>query len=199
MTVFLSFYSLGWDELSVVIGCRDRKLYRKILDHAESELEGDFEPEDFEGGPDFEEGLDRWIQGEIGSVGGTPKAIENLGDALAFRALVDYLGRPAGTMSHSATSGKLFLERVLEGDAAKELKPPFPIAYLLSRPILSYESASDLTWGGLNHAELESIAPGLAADPPSSPDLLVDEFLPELWNCLGSAVDLGNDLVTIYG
>jgi hypothetical protein len=197
MSGSLEFFSVSWKEFSVAIGSRHRGLYRKILKKAEPLFEEVYEAEDFDGGPDFEEGLDRWIQDEVRASKGGVLQVEQLGDGLGFLALVHYFGKPVGSLNHSSEAGDRF-RKFLQGPAQSALDPSIPLAQLLDRPILGVTSALDFSWGGLEAVELARLAPKLAQDAPDFPDEDDSEWILGLWNALGSASDLGKDLVTIY-
>jgi hypothetical protein len=201
MSLDLKFYSASWDELAAAIGSRQKKLFRAILIKVEPEFVEQFDPDDFEDGPDLEQGILRWIDGAIvKDEKGATCEIENLGDALAFTGLVRYYGRFIGNLTHSMDSGDHFREKFLEGVAQQSLRAPYPIEYLISRPVLRYSSTDFPFWGGLSAAELSFIAPRVAMEPPTwEEDPEIDEWLLGLWNNLSAAVDFGRDLVTIYG
>jgi hypothetical protein len=198
MTVTLTFFSASWKELSGAVGSRHRGLFRKVLEKAEPLFEEVYGPDSFGKGPDFEEGLDRWIQGEVAPADGAPVTVVNLGDALGFVGLIHYFGQPLGTLDHTSSSGRQF-RSFLEGKATDLLRPPFPLLRLLDRPIAGVSAGPHLAWGGLTAAELASLAPTLAGDAPTIPqDPDADVWIQGLWNALGSASGLGKDLITIY-
>jgi hypothetical protein len=197
MSGSVEFFSVSWKELSVAIGSRHRGLYRKILKKAEPLFEEVYETEDFEDGPDVEEGIDRWIQDEVRAGEGGALQVEQLGDGLGFLSLIHYFGKQVGSLTHTAEGGDRFRD-FLQGKAQPLLDPSLPLAYLLDRPILGVSSALDFSWGGLDAAELAQLAPTLAGDAPDFPDEDESEWILGLWNALGSAAELGKDLVTIY-
>src|SRR5579863_2281998 len=169
MSGCLEFFSVSWKELSGAIGSRHRGLYRKVLKKTESLFEEVYEADDFEGGPDFEEGLDRWIQNEVKTSEGGVLPIENLGGGLGFLALVRYFGKQVGTMTHTGGGGDKF-RAFLQNQAQEALGRSIPIGHLIDRPILDVSSALDFSWGGLEAKELALLASKLAGDAPEFTD-----------------------------
>jgi len=198
MSGILEFYSVSWGEIRASIGSRNRKLYRAILKQFEPEFESLYDPSSFGSGPDFSEGLERWIEGELGGGGGPP--VEPApGDALGLVLLIKHHGQCIGSLQHSEAAGTKFEERFVRDAAVKALQPLFPLELLLSRPLFGVEQEDLPLWGGLTREELASIAPKLSQDAPTDEsDLDIDAWMSDLWNCLGSAVDLGTDLITLY-
>jgi len=184
MSGSLEYFSVSWKELSAAIGSRQKELSRKVLQKTMPLFED----------PDkVAEGLDRWIQNQVQGNG----QVRKLGDGLGFLALVHYFGRPVGSLTHSNLGGKGF-RGFLRKQAQAALGRAIPLSHLLNRPILGIASTLDFSWGGLEAAELASLGPKLAEDAPDSPDEDHSAWLLDLWNALGSACDLGKDLVTIY-
>jgi hypothetical protein len=199
LSVSLEFYGVSWAKIAAAIGSRDRRLFSTILKKTEPYFEEVFDDEDFEGGPDFELGLERWVEGEIEPAGdGEPALILNLGDALGFVALTRFYGQFVGTVTHSISSGTLFREQFLLGAAQRHLKPPYSLERLLSRPILGYESDAFPFWGGLSKAELSVLAASVSGDAPGDEDPDVDVWLADLWVGLKGGLDVGDDLLTLY-
>jgi hypothetical protein len=199
VSLSLEFYTVSWAQVQTAIGCRRRRLFSEIRDQTDAYFEEWFEPEDFEGGPDIEAGLERWIEGEVAMGETLPHRVEHLGDALGFVALTRFYGRQIGSLNHTITSGDLFRESFLLGAAQQLLNPPFSLEELISRPILRYESEDFPFWGGLSNTELSALRSKLQEDAPTweaDPD--IDTWLLELWNALGAAVEEGQDLITIY-
>jgi hypothetical protein len=196
----LEFYAVAWSDVSAAIGSRNRRLFAKVLKATEPYFEEVFGPEDFEDGPDFELGLERWIDGEVEAPGTDETVgITNLGDALGFVALTRFYGQLVGSLNHSSSAGDLFRNEFLLGVAEKLLRPPGSLELLLSRPIVGYESEDYPFWGGLGRSELRLLDPKLGPDAPmweASPD--IDEWLVGLWNGLKASLEAEKDLITIY-
>ncbi|HZE96194.1 MAG TPA: hypothetical protein VE981_04135 [Planctomycetota bacterium] len=197
MSSSLRFFSVSWKELSGAIGSHHQGLYRKLLKIAEPIFEEVYEASSFRGGPDLAEGIDRWIQGEVVEEGQTGVRVQSLGDALGFLSLIQYFGKEVGSLEHTSSSFDQF-ERFLLGPATTALRPPVPLTQLRSRPILGVESGQDALWGGLSREELSALASPLSGDPPQPPDQDDALWMVPLWDSLGSALDLGKDLITIY-
>ena len=200
MSVNLEFYAVAWRDVADAIGSRDRRLFSKILKKSEPNFDEVFEAEDFDGGPDFERGLERWIDGVVGT-GTTKRTVKvlNLGDTLGFLALVQFYGRMVGTLNHTITAGEMFRDEFLLTAAQNALRPSYSFELILSRPILGYERDDYPYWGGLTRAELHMLKARLERDAPvweADPD--VDGWLQEFWDGLGSTVLDGKDLITIY-
>lgn len=196
MSVNLEIYSISWSALGAVIGSRNRRLARKVIEKFEEQFADVFPDSFFGKGPTFDEGVYRWIQGDLGAAGAGRK-VDQLGDALGFVALVGHLGKLTGSLSSAGTGEKLtkFLEL-----AVKALASPWHAEHLLARPILGFECIHSPTWGGLSASELAAAAPKLAGDPPGDPkDDDNDAWFVDLWNALGGASDAGEDVITIYG
>jgi hypothetical protein len=187
MSGSLEFFSVSWKEISAAIGSRQKELSRKVLQKTKPLFDEISDPDE------VAEGLDRWIQDEVKGV----VKVRKLEDGLSFLALVHYFGRPIGSLTHSALGGKGF-RAFLKKQAQKALGSAIPLSHLLDRPILGIASALDFSWGGLEAAELASLGPKLAEDAPDSPDEDHSAWMLDLWNALGSASDLGKDLVTVY-
>jgi hypothetical protein len=200
MSLTLTLYATSWDDLAVAIGCQDRKLFRTVLNEMDPVFTEDYDEEDFDEGPDFEVGLERWIMGEVEVEQQKPPfQIVHLGEALAFVGLVRHFGRLAGSLTHSSAAGTLFRDKFLAEIAPQFLKAPYPLAHLLSRPVLDYESTDFPFWGGLRAPELAAIAPRLAQDAPIWPENPeIDTWFNELWCVLGSCIDLGREVISIY-
>lgn len=200
MSLNLTFYSISWKDIESLIGSKNQKLFSDVLKEIEPEYTEIFGPNSYGGGPDFEQGLERWFNGSVvGQHDLSVSDVTNFGDKLSFMGMVQYFGKYIGTMSTTSGSAIVFEEFFL-GDAAQQLlQLPFPLEYLISRPILGYESGDMPLWGGLSSIELAAIAPRLEDDAPSWPaDPDIDEWILDLWDNLGSGVDLGKDLVTFY-
>lgn len=198
MTATLTFFSCSWGEISGAIGSRHRGLFRKILEKTEPIFEEIYPPEAFGKGPDIEEGLDRWIQGDVAPANGTPVLVKNLGDALGFLSLVQYFGQMMGSMEHTSSSGRQF-RSFLDGKATEALRPPFSLTHLLSRSVMGIGSGLDIGWGGLKANELAELAASVSGPAPTVPeDPDADQWMTGLWNALGSGVTLGKDLITLY-
>jgi hypothetical protein len=201
VSINLEFYAVAWSDIAGAIGSRDRRLFSKILKKTEPAFEEVFELEDFDGGPDFERGLERWIDGELGKGAAANRSLKvtNLGDALGFVALIYFYGRMVGSLNHTITAGEVFRDEFLLGAAQHALQPPYSLEFVLSRPILGYESDDYPYWGGLSRPELQAMKTALARDAPESennPD--VDGWLVELWDAMGSTLLEGKDLITSY-
>jgi hypothetical protein len=195
VSVQLDFYSVSWKELADLIGSRNRRLARKIIQTFEEEYDEVLPDDLFGNGPTFDEGVYRWIQGDLGPPGAGAE-VTQLGDALAFLALIKHAGKLAGSLSSAGTGEKLvrFLEL-----AVQALGVPWPAEHLLARPILGFHRIHVPTWGGLSREELDAVAPKLAGDPPEDPkDVDNEGWYVDLWNALGGTSDLGKDLVTVY-
>jgi hypothetical protein len=201
MSMTLAFFAASWDEIGAAVGSRDRKLFRSVLKELEEDLAEEYDADDFDDGPDFEVGLERWIAGAVEAKEEEEDTLQvmHLGEALAFVGLVKHFGRRAGGLVHSAEGGSLFRDTFLAEVAAKGLLARWPMEFLLSRPVGGYASADFPFWGGLRAPELAEVAGRLRADPPTCPDdPAVDEWLRDLWDALGSVLDLGTDLVSVY-
>lgn len=193
------FYSIAWNDLRTAIGGRDKRLFRAVLKTVEDEFEEIFEPEDFEDGVDYEQGIEHWIEGTIAKQAREPHRIDNLGEALGFVAFVKHFGVMVGTLNHSSAGVELYHDRFFERAVPRLLRATFPMEYLISRPIVGYQSADFPLWGGLSENELEALAMRLGEDPPIYvEDPEVDVWVPELWSALGSALDGKKDLITVY-
>jgi len=200
MSASLEFYAATWADVSTAIGSRNLRILKSALEIAEPDFNELFEQQDFEGGPNLEAGLERWINGAIPlGQSQVPFRVDQLGDALGFVALVKYFGKLIGTINHSATAGVLFRQRFLINVAQDLLAPPFPLEFLLTRPVIGYQSLQYPYWGGLTSSELEMLSPKLKQDAPMYPeDVVIDEWIRDLWYSLGSAADLGKDLISVY-
>jgi hypothetical protein len=200
MSLTLELYSASWDDIGTAVACRNRKLFRTILKEIEADLSEDYDAEDFDDGPDFEEGLERWIMGEVQVEQKTPPfQVVHLGEALAFVGLIKHFGRRVGTLAHSSAAGFLFRDKFLGEAAPKFLVPPFSLTHLLSRQVLGYENADLPFWGGLRAPELSALAPRLEAEAPTwSDNSVIDEWLKDLWAALGSSLDSGKELISVY-
>jgi hypothetical protein len=196
----LEFYAVAWADIAEAVGSSDRRLFGRILKKTEPYFDEIFEPEDFDDGPDFELGLERWIEGELeNGAGNSPFSVVNLGDALGFLGLVRFYGRLVGTLNHSMTGGDLFRDEFLLGVAQDVIHPPYSFELLVSRPILGYERDDFPYWGGLGRMELNALKAVLGQDAPTwenNPD--IDSWLAEFWSALASTVGEGKDLITIY-
>jgi len=199
MSAVLEFYLASWADLAAAIGSGDRRLFSAALKKSEPDVEELYDADDYEGGPDFEEGLERWVEGRVPATPGAVARVSSLGDALGFVALIRHFGRPLGTMQHSSEAGDPFRDEFLAKVAQRELAAPVPLLGLTSRPILGYESADFPFWGGLRAGELAQLAPALARPAPEYPaDESIDQWLAELWDVLGAAVEAETDLITLY-
>jgi len=200
MSVNLEFYAVAWTDVSAAIGCRNRRLFSTILKKTDSYFEEVFDPEDFDDGPDFEVGLERWIDGDVDAPeDGEPTTIVNLGDALGFVALVRFHGQLVGSLNHSISAGDRFRQGFLLGAAQRLVHAPFSLEQLLSRPVVGYESDDFPFWGGLKRAELGQLREAVTKDVPSwEADSDIDEWLLDLWNSLRGSMEAGRDLITIY-
>jgi hypothetical protein len=198
MSNILEFYSVSWEELKLVVGSRNRKLYQAVLEEFEPGFKEQFAPKAFGSGPDFAEGLRNWIEGSA-LEGGASRQVQ-LGEALGLIALVKHFGQFVGSLDHSGAAFEKFAGSFLMGVAQKLLPAPFSFDLLLERPILGSTGPDDFSWGGLSRSELRQLGPRLSQDAPAyEADLDFDEWLRQLWDSLGSALDLEKDLVTLYG
>ena len=197
---FLELYALDWARLKGAIGSRDRVLEEYILRKVEPDWS-----ELFEDGQvleaDWEKGIHHWIflpkrpEGQEGEVQG----IENAGEQLGFVALVLYLGRLAGSLDHSISSGEFFRETFLEQTCGTWLRPTFPMDYLLSRPILGYESEDFPYWGGLLQSEIGSVRERLMDEEAIDfEDENLAGWAEDLQSALTAILEDGTDLVTLY-
>jgi len=187
MSGSLEFFSVASESLKKEIRSRQKELSRKVLRKTGSLFNEISDPEK------VAEGLDSWIADEVKGI----VRVRKLGDGLGFLALVHYFGRPVGTLTHSAAGGRGF-RGFLKTQAQAALGPAIPLSHLLDRPILGIASTLDFSWGGLEAAELARLAPKLAEDAPDPPDEDHSAWMLDLWNALGSARDLGKDLITVY-
>ncbi len=193
MSACLEFYSVSWSAIEEAIASGDPKYRMAILEEFEPRMEDSFHSDAFGGGPDLDEGLIRLLAGSVES------KVAHLGEALAFRYLVEHLGRPAGSLQWAGWGEKVGTD-LLTQVAEKHLGSPGQLIQLLSRPIAGFTHDGAPSWGGLSAEELAAVAPRLTGKAPEwSDDLDVDAWLPDLSDALGSAADAGADLVTIYG
>jgi len=195
----LAFYSACWQSVSAIVGSRQKRFLRTILQGPARHILDDLAaaPEECQ---EFEDALEAWINGEVhGEKHGDRTIIESIPEALAFSALLQSAGQLIGVLDHTISSGSLFRDEFIRKVATQALAPPFRMDFLVSRPILGRESDDLPCWGGLSKDEISELRPRLnenAPDYPQDPD--IEKWLGELWLLLGSASDLNRDLITVY-
>jgi hypothetical protein len=199
MSFTLTFYSVPWKSAQAILGSGQKRFLREILKGPGKEILEDLEPEE-DDAREFEDALERLIDGKAtGEKEGEISVLTSIPECLAFSAILQFVGRLVGTLDHTVTSERLFREAFLNKVAQQKLQAPYPLQFLLSRPLLGFESDEFPYWGGLTQDELARLSAPLESDAPEYPENpAIETWLGQLWSALGSAAMLNRDLITIY-
>lgn len=197
MSMSLEFFSVDLDQVQGALGSGKRRLLVDVLKAKQPAVSENYDADDFEDGPTFEQAMRTWV---LGPLPPGPALCDDWGDALALMSLVEYFGRPLGSLSHTDGAGADFRDTFLQHVAVQWLRPPFPMEFLLNRPLLGQIRDLPPFWGHLTRDELARLPRPLLQVPPTGHYLkYVDEWAGELGEMLDWAIEEGRDLVTFYG
>ena len=199
MSSTLTFYSAPWNGVASILGSGQKRFLREILKGPGKEILEDLDGDDDEA-QGFEDALERLIDGKpAAEKEGDLSILGAIPDCLAFSAILQFAGRLVGTLDHTLKSEKLFREQFLNKVAQHALSAPYPLELLLSRPLLGFESDEIPYWGGLSLHELSQLRGRLESDAPEyAENAAIETWLGQLWDALGSAAMVKQDLITIY-
>ena len=198
----LECYALGHDTLRAMIGSGRVDVVRQVLD-AQSRL---FASNPGEG---WRAALRELVAGARGRAlaqswaasqhrTGPPPVAASDAEAMAFTALVRFLGKPAGELVCNSRAGDKFRAMFQPGFDPPQFVMPEFAPLLLGRPLGGLAREDYPIWGGWTLPEL-SAAMGGHSEPADAPrDEDQETWLHELNDILVDIRDWDSDLVTLY-
>jgi len=196
------FFRLNWDSLIPALNGERMGLLKEIpKGPAKSILSSGLSR-----GLDPMEGLRELLGGDLGrkaAARGPEPAVESIedlspGQALAWLALTEHLGVPAGQLVHNSKAGPAFRDHFLEVSLPAVLGP-FDWYLLVDRPLFGLTFPGYPTWGGLRAAECADFLRGRdPGDVPEIEDPDEQEWLEEVYGAIESAHAANTDLITQY-
>ncbi len=198
----VSFFSMNLSNLAMALRGEQRdRLRRHIIQGAGGKLFASAAGR----GLDCEAALADLLGGTLGSAlvsrpAQSPAEPQDASDAvaIAFLALIQTLGVPAGELIHNSAAGPMFRDHFLDQTLPSVLAP-FDWYLLVDRPMFGLTHPGYPTWGGLGQQECQTLWQGHSLDTlPELEDSDEEEWLYSIGEALTVANAHGTGLLTLY-